>query len=130
MCVAHTVTPTIADRLAAQVTTVIEFPADVDGDALRRVMQDGADMASSMVIDFWVVAPDERSARAIAVLVVTQGFDPSIADDGASSKWSVYCSKSMLATYEGVVAERTALNALIAPQGGHCDGWATYGNGG
>ena len=108
----------------------MEYPADADGDALRRVIEDGADIASPMVIDFSVVAPDERSARAIAALVVSQGFDPSITDDGGSGRWSVYCSKSMLATHAGVVAEQATLNALAAPQGGHCDGWATFGNGG
>ena len=66
----------------------------------------GADMSLPMTIDFAVDVPDERAARAIAELVSTDGFDPSISDNGGSSTWSVYCSKTMLATYEGVVPSR------------------------
>lgn len=108
----------------------MEFPDDADGAALRRVSEDGSDMGSPMIIDFTVLAPDEASARAIAALAEAHGFDPSLSDDGGGSKWSVYCSKSMLATHAGVVAEQAALNALAAPRGGRCDGWATFGNGG
>ena len=108
----------------------MEFPADADGDALRRVAEDGADMSSPMVIDYSVTAPDERAARVIAALVEAQGFDPSISDAGGGGSWSVYCSKSMLATYEGVVNTQAALNALVASYGGRCDGWASFGNGG
>ena len=110
----------------------MNFPADADadGDALRQLAADGADMSSPMVIDFSVTAPDEAAARSIAGLVESLGFDPSISDGGGSGSWNVYCSKSMLATYEGVVAARAALTALVASQGGHCDGWATFGNGG
>ena len=108
----------------------MEFPDDADGDALRRVAADGADMNSAMIIDFTVLAPDEASARAIAELAEAQGFDPSISDEGGSGQWGVYCSKSMLATHAGVVAEQATLNALAAPRGGRCDGWATFGNGG
>jgi hypothetical protein len=108
----------------------MDFPADTDGDTLRQVAEDGADMSSPMVIDYSVTAPDESAARAIAALVEAQGFDPSISDAGGSGPWSVYCSKSMLASYEGVVRTRAALNALVAGHGGHCDGWASFGNGG
>lgn len=106
----------------------MDFPADTDGEALRRVSEDGSDMGSPMIIDFTVLAPDERSARAIAALAEAQGFDPSLSDEGG--KWSVYCSKSMLATHAGVVAEQAALDTLANPHGGRCDGWATFGNGG
>ena len=108
----------------------MDFPADADGDRLRQVAADGADMASPMVIDFSVTAPDERAARAIAALVEAQGFDPSISDAGGSGSWNVYCSKSMLATYAGVVSMQAALTALVANLGGRCDGWASFGNGG
>ena len=103
------------------------YPDDTDGDALRNVESSGADMSSSMVIDFSVSAPDERSAREAAELVVARGYDPSLHqdDDGA---WTVYCAKSMLATYDGAVEARKELNELLEPLGCRCDGWATFGN--
>ncbi len=104
------------------------YPNDADGDALRNVAEDGADMSLPMVIDFSVEVPDETSARRVAEIVAAHGFDPSISDHDDSDSWSVYCSKSMLATYEGVVAVQLELNELSSPHGGTCDGWGTFGN--
>jgi Regulator of ribonuclease activity B len=104
------------------------YPNDADGDALRNVVESGADMSCPMVIDFSVEVPDERTARRIAEVVAAHGFDPSISEDDDSTSWSVYCSKSMLATYEGVVAVQVELNELLSSHGGICDGWGTFGN--
>jgi hypothetical protein len=107
---------------------VSSYPKDADGDALRNVVEAGADMSRPMIIDFSIEAPDERSARRIAELVAIHGFDPSISEDDDSGTWSVYCSKSMLATYDGVVSVQAELNELVGPHGGCCDGWGTFGN--
>lgn len=105
-----------------------EYPQDADGDALRRVAGGGADLSQPMVIDFAVAVADEATARRVAEIVAAHDFDPSISQDDGRDSWSVYCSKSMLATYEGVVAVRAQLNALLGANGGVCDGWATFGN--
>jgi hypothetical protein len=102
------------------------YPNDADGDELRNVAESGADMSRPMIIDFSVEVPDEGTARRVADVVAARGFDPSISENADS--WSVYCSKSMLATYEGVVAVKAELNELLNPHGGICDGWATFGN--
>jgi hypothetical protein len=104
------------------------YPNDADGDALRNVEESGADMSRPMIIDFSVEVPDERTARRVAEIVAAHGFDPSISEDDDSDSWSVYCSKSMLATYEGVVAVQVELNELLSPHGGICDGWGSFGN--
>ena len=106
----------------------MNYPPDPHGDSLRQVAEAGADMSLPMTIDFSVAAPDERAARAIAALVSSRGFDPSISDNGGSGSWNVYCSKTMLATYEGVVAVQAQLNELSKPHAGHCDGWQSFGN--
>jgi hypothetical protein len=104
------------------------YPNDSDGDALRKASESGADMSSPMVIDFSVAVADESTARRVAELVAERGFDPSICQDDGRDSWSVYCSKSMLATYEGVVSVQAELNELLATHGGICDGWGTFGN--
>ena len=104
------------------------YPNDADGDALRNVAESGADMSRPMVIDFSVEVPDELTARRVAEVVAAHGFDPSISEDDDSHSWSVHCSKSMLATYEGVVAVQVELNELLSPHGGVCEGWGTFGN--
>jgi hypothetical protein len=106
----------------------VDYPNDADGDSLRRVASSGSDMAVPMVIDFSVAAPDEASARGVAGAAEPHGFDPSIYENPDNGSWSVYCSKSMLATYEGVVSTRAALNEIARPFGATCDGWASFGN--
>jgi hypothetical protein len=106
----------------------MDYPDDADGDSLRRVAELGSDLSQPMIIDFAILAPDEQSARRIADLVSAEGFDPSISDDDRSTSWNVYCSKSMLATYEGVAAVQAQLREIAAPHGGTCDGWGTFGN--
>ena len=106
----------------------MDFPNDADGDSLRRVVESGSDLSRPMSIDFTIKAPDEHAARHIAELVSAKGFDPSISDNDGRSSWSVYCSKFMLATYDGVVAVQAQLDELSRPHGGRCDGWGTFGN--
>lgn len=104
------------------------YPNDADGTALRNAEESGADMSLPMVIDFSVDVPDEHTARRVAEIVEAHGFDPSIYEDHDSGSWGVCCSKSMLATYDGVVAVQAQLNELLGPHGGNCDGWGTFGN--
>jgi hypothetical protein len=106
----------------------MDFPNDFDGDSLRRIVESGSDLSQPMSIDFNIEAPDEKSARIIATLAADKGFDPSICDNPGKSTWNVYCSKFMLATYDGVVGAQAQLNDLSRPHGGRCDGWGTFGN--
>jgi hypothetical protein len=106
------------------------YPDDADGEALRGVANSGSNMSSPMVIDFSIRVPDEATARRVAVLVEPLGFDPSIYQDPDNGSWSLNCSKSMLATYEGVVAAQTQLKAVAGPHGGTCQGWGSFGNSG
>jgi hypothetical protein len=106
----------------------MDYPNDSDGDSLRRVLEGGSDMSAPMTIDFSVTVPNESAARRVADLVSEHGFDPSISDNEGRGAWSVYCSKTMLATYDSVVSVTAQLNELTKPQGGVCDGWATFGN--
>ncbi|MGE5184457.1 MAG: ribonuclease E inhibitor RraB [Acidobacteriota bacterium] len=50
------------------------YPRDADGDALRRVADDGSDMARPMVVDFMIAARDEAVGRAIAAAVGPLGY--------------------------------------------------------
>ena len=106
----------------------MDYPNDADGDSLRRVRDSGSDMSLPMTIDFSIHVPNEGAARAVAALVSLHGFDPSISDNEGRGSWSVYCSMTMLATYDSVVSVKAHLNELTKPQGGICDGWVTFGN--
>jgi hypothetical protein len=105
-----------------------QYPDDTDGDALRRVAADGSDMTRPMRIDFSLTVPDVASARSVVEVVSAHGFEPKISVSPGDSSVSVYCAKTMLATYDGVVASQAELNRLCKCFGAECDGWGTFGN--
>jgi hypothetical protein len=104
-----------------------EYPDDADGDALRRVAAD-ADMSRPMEIDFMVAVPDEEAGQRVARPAAQRGFSVAVESDGEAGTWTCYCSRSMLATYDGVVAVQRELYTLAQPLGGRSDGWGTFGN--
>jgi regulator of RNase E activity RraB len=108
----------------------IDFPEDSDGDALRRVVRDGSDMAKPMFIDFHVAMPSQEAANRLADRARRLGYHASVfASEECRLPWTCQCSTRMLATYEGVLSVQHELAALSAPLDGFTDGWGTFGNG-
>jgi len=105
-----------------------EFPNDADGDALRRVAESGADFSRPMRIEFSIAVPSLEQARAVAEAVSQHGYDPDTVVGDDTNTVSVYCARTMLASYEAVVSAQEYLNQVVAMFGAECDGWATYGN--
>lgn len=107
-----------------------EYPDDSDGDALRRVMNDGSDMSKPMFIGFQVAVPDETAAKALAEVAYKLGYRVSVYDsEECRLPWTCECSTRMLATYEGVLAVQAELADISKQFGGFPDGWGTFGNG-
>lgn len=105
----------------------MDYPNDADGDVLRRIAGNGSDMSKPMEVDFAVAAPDEDSARAVAEAAAKRGYRTNVGRDDAGG-WSCYCTRTMLATYDGVMAVQAELDGLGHPYGAHADGWGTFGN--
>src|SRR5687768_722958 len=97
-----------------------DFPDDDDGDALRLVAEHGADMSIPMKIEFTIDVPDLERAHALAEQIASRGYNPDIFVDDESGSISLYCARTMLATYDGVVAAQGELNELCAPFGANC----------
>ena len=104
------------------------YPDDADGDALQRLADEGSDMSRPMTIDFVVSISDMSKARSIAQLVAEHGYQTDIHLDDEGGSIDIYCTKRMVATYDGVVACQTELTQLCKPFGVVCDSWGTYGN--
>ena len=104
------------------------YPDDDDGDALRLVAENGADMSQPMRIEFSIDVPSVDRARSLAGRIAALGYTPDIFVDGESGSVSIYCAKTMLATHAGVVAAQSELNGLCALFAAECDGWITAGN--
>ncbi len=105
------------------------YPRDADGDALRRVAEEGSDMSRPMVVDFMIATGSESAGRAIAAAVGPLGYATSVELDGdGRDRWTVYCTRTMALTYESVIAAQRELDAAARPLGGYSDGWGTFGN--
>lgn len=110
-----------------------KYPNDADGDALRVVAENGADLSRPMPVDFMVAAASEGAAESISRAVRPLGYDTEVVrdtdDDGHDEDtWTVYCSSTMLLDYESVIAVQAELDRVSAPYGGFSDGWGTFGN--
>jgi regulator of RNase E activity RraB len=106
-----------------------DFPDDADGDALRRLVDDGSDLTKPMCVEFQVAVPDEATAKRLAEVASKLGYGIAIyPSPECSLPWTCECSRKMLATHEGVLAVQTELAGVAAPFGGHPDGWGTFGN--
>lgn len=106
----------------------MDYPDDADGDALRRVATH-SDMSMPMSIDFAVDVPSEAAGHAVARAATERNYSASVECDDATARWTCYCVKSMVPTYEAVIAAQAELDELSAPVGGRSDGWGTSGNG-
>jgi len=87
-------------------------------------------MTRPMRIEFSVDAPDLAAARTVAEVASAHGYEPDISVSDEDGSVSVYCARTMLATYDGVMACQAELSVLCQPFGAACDGWGTFGNSG
>jgi hypothetical protein len=109
------------------------YPNDADGNALRFVAENGADMSRPMLVDFMIAVTSSAAGESIAHAVGALGYDTKVVrdtdDDGQEEDtWTVYCSQMMLLDYETVIAAQAELDRVSAPFGGYSHGWGTFGN--
>ena len=104
----------------------MSFPNDADGDALRRVAE-RSDMSKPMDIDFAVDVPNEARAADMARLAAERGYTTSVECDQSNQRWTCYCTRPMVPTYDGVIAAQKELDELSGPLDGRSDGWGTSG---
>ena len=109
-------------------TMNFDFPNDSDGEALRRIAEDGSDMSKPMSIDFHVAAPSKTDAELIAATVTKHDYEASISFDEETAAWTVWCSRDMIATHKNVVEAQSQLDELSKPFDGYSDGWGSFGN--
>jgi regulator of RNase E activity RraB len=104
-------------------------PNDADGDAIRRLAQDGSDLSKPMFINFQVAVPNKSSAEELAVVARKLGYRITIYESPECTlPWTCECSTRMVATYEGVIAVQNDLAEMSEQFGGVPDGWASFGN--
>lgn len=106
----------------------MNIPDDADGDAMRRVIEDGSDLSRPMIVDFQIDCPDISSAKLIASRVSSEEFDISIYSDPDENGVTCECSKQMLLIHTDLLRIQRQLTDLAHPLGGTCEAWGTFGN--
>jgi pterin-4a-carbinolamine dehydratase/regulator of RNase E activity RraB len=104
------------------------LPDDPDGDALRRLFDEGSDPNQPMAIDFHVAAPSEAAARRIAAAVAARDYRTQVHLDEETQRWTCWCTRTMLAQYAAIVACQAELDVIGRAEDGRADGWGTFGN--
>jgi hypothetical protein len=107
---------------------VDQLPSDADGDALRRLISDGSDLSKPMAIDFAVLVPNREVGLAYAIVVEPLGFRVDVKRGGATGRWTCYCSRTMVPSYEAMISTQELLEELGRPYGAKPDGWGSFGN--
>jgi hypothetical protein len=111
-----------------------KYPDDADGRALSRLAISGVEMSQPVAIDFFVTVADEASANCIAQRAGELQYRTTVysdeTEDQSGAEWTCECTKDLVPTYDALIAEQAAIDAIARPFGGHADGWgAIDGNG-
>jgi hypothetical protein len=102
------------------------LPDDANGDVLRRMAADGADLVSPRVVDFEHCFPDEASARRFCEAVRAGVSDVNLKPpDGDRGRWEARCRVRMIPTYGSITRTERSLAAAAESFGGYADGWGT-----
>ena len=98
-----------------------EWPNDADGDALRRIWNDGADFTVKHVVDFQVDF-DNPNQIADARKLLEQKYHKVALYDEPDGPY-LQISKLMLLQYNALLREQDELSDLTAKFGGKCEAW-------
>jgi regulator of RNase E activity RraB len=105
-----------------------KLPHDGNGDAIRRVVQDGGDLTRPMLVDFMVAFPSKNATDRFVKALELDTYQVSVKIDSSGASWTCYCSKMMMLDYASVVAAQQEIDKMAEPFGGYIDGWGTFGN--
>jgi hypothetical protein len=106
-----------------------DLPRDSDGNALRRLTAHGSDLSKEMVIDFAMDVPDQDSGLAFAAIAEPLGFETDVCQDSVTRRWTCYCSRTMIPSYDTIISVQRTLENLGRPCNAQPDGWGSFGNG-
>ena len=102
------------------------LPDDADGDALRRLRNDGADLNKPHSIDFHVAVPDEESGHVVLAAARELGFKVKLDKDEDGTDWTCYCTKTMVPDHASIVEVEATLDSIAKKVGGKADGWGAF----
>ncbi len=105
---------------------IVNFPADADGDALRRLQKSGSDLRKPHDIDFYLIFARKEGAQEAGAAAQQEGFRVQVRQLDDGDGWDCCCTKSMVPTYPAITRTEDDLDAIARSSGGHADGWGTF----
>jgi hypothetical protein len=81
-----------------------------------------------MEIDFAVDVPNRDAGIAFAAVVTPLGFRAEVNKNDTTGKWTCYCSRVMVPSYDAIMAIQEILAELGSPFKARPDGWGSFGN--
>jgi hypothetical protein len=97
--------------------------------ALAAYQEEGSDLARPMVLDFFLVLPDEAVAHVAELRTAPMGFVSRVLQDD-EGQWLCVCSVELVPELARVIAVEKLLDRLAHELGGHADGFGSFGNAG
>jgi hypothetical protein len=103
-------------------------PDDDNGDALRRLEEQGDDLTKARNVDFSVVFPIESVAQRFEEHFRAQGSTASVyfSEEMKEFPWNVNIVKSMAPSHRKIGEFETSLQEVADALGGHNDCWGCF----
>jgi hypothetical protein len=107
---------------------MVIYPADANGDVLRRMEAQGDDLNRPRNIDFTVVFADVTSAEQFAEHFRRLGHDVSVEANEINQDfpWDVVVVQYMVPSHYGITDFEKLLQSVADGWGGHNDGWGCF----
>lgn len=109
-------------------TTIDDIPDDLNGQALRNMLESGDDLSKPRDFDFTVVFPDGGAAAAFAQRFKDRGYSVNYERTATAEglPWDVVVVNFMIPDHAAIAAFEQELQAEAEPLGGRNDGWGCF----
>jgi hypothetical protein len=101
-----------------------QFPDDENGHLLRRMHDEGDDLAQPRVVEFGFVFPQRSQALSFAEKVPDKLVEVCISHLNGRDMWQVAVKHFMVPTHQQITEIENELNRHAKPVGGELDGWS------
>jgi hypothetical protein len=100
-----------------------QFPDDANGHLLRRMHEEGDDLAQPRMVEFGFVFPQRSQALSFAEKVPERNLEVCISHLDGQDMWQVSVKHFMVPTHKQITEIENDLTRRAQPVGGKLDGW-------
>ena len=104
----------------------LTFPADENGDVLRRMQAEGDNLDAARDMDFAFVFKIEDEARGFAAAVTAPDYLAEASPYEERKIWQAQITHYMLPTHAAITELESRLSKIAAEYGGEPDGWGSF----